>query len=78
MQKYDKETPTSEVKFDKTSFLVQLHGLPPQYMTTEVALKISNLVGEVSCPKESKEIGRGNFLRLKVRIDLSLPLCRGS
>lgn len=78
MQKYDKETPTSEVKFDKTSFLVQLHGLPPQYMTTKVALKISNVVGEVSCPKESKEIDRGNFLRLKVRIDLSLPLCRGS
>ena len=46
-------------------------------MTTKATLKIINVVGEVSCPKESKEIDGGNFLLLKVRIDLSLPLCRG-
>lgn len=46
-------------------------------MTKEAALKISNVVGELSRPKESKEIDGGNFLRLKVRIDLSLPLCCG-
>ena len=29
MQQYDKETPVSDVKFDKASFWVQLHGISP-------------------------------------------------
>lgn len=77
MQQYDKETPVSDVKFDKTSFWVQLHGIPPRYMTMEASLKICNVVGEVALPKEFNEIDGGSFLRLKVRLDLSLPLCRG-
>jgi len=28
-------------------------------------------------PKEFKEMDGGNFLRLKVSLDLTLPLCRG-
>ena len=77
MQQYDKETPVSKVKFDRASFWVQLHGILPRYMTLEVALKISNVVGEVEHPKDFNEIDGGNFLRLKVKLDLSLPLCRG-
>lgn len=64
MQQYDKETPVSDVKFDKTSFWVQLHGIPPRYMTMEAALKICNVVGEVTLPKEFNEIDGGSFLRL--------------
>ena len=77
MQQYDKETPVSDVKFDKASFWVQLHGIPPRFMTMEAALKICNVVGEVARLKEFNKIDRGNFLRLKVKLDLSLPLCRG-
>lgn len=46
-------------------------------MTMEAALKISNVVGEVSHPKDFKEIDGGNFLHLKVKINLSLLLCHG-
>ena len=46
-------------------------------MTKEAALKISGVIGEMTVPKEFKEIDGGNFLRLRVSIDLSLPLCRG-
>ena len=28
-------------------------------------------------PKEFKEVDGGNFLRLKMKLDLSLPLCHG-
>ena len=77
MQWYEKEVPVGEVKFDRASFWDQLHGIPPRYMTLEAALKISNMIGEVSQPKEFKEVDGGNFLRLKVQLDLSLPLCRG-
>jgi len=46
-------------------------------MTMEAALKISEVIGEVSRPKDFKEIDGGNFLRLKVSLDLTLPLCQG-
>ena len=51
MQKYNKETPIGEVKFERVSFWVQLHGIPPQYMTKEATLKISGVIGEVTIPK---------------------------
>ena len=77
MQRYEKETLVADVKFDKVSFWVQLHGIPPHYMTMEAALKISEVIGVVSRPREFKEINGGNFLHLKVSLDLTLPLCRG-
>ena len=77
MQRYDKKVPVGEINFDNASFWVQLHGIPPQYLTLEAALKISNMIGEVSQPKEFKKVDGGNFLWLKVKLDLSLPLCRG-
>ena len=77
MRRYEKETPIADVKFDRVSFWVQLHGIPPCYMTMEVALKISEVIGVVSHPKEFKEIDGGNFLRLKVSLELTIPLCRG-
>ena len=46
-------------------------------MTMETAEKISVVIGEVSRPTDSKEADDGNFLRVRVSIDLSLPLCRG-
>ena len=52
-------------------------GIPPRYMTLEAVLKISNEIGEVAQPKEFKEVDGGNFLRFRVKLDLSLPLCRG-
>ena len=77
MWKYEKETPVADVKFDRVSFWVQLHGIPPRYMTMEAALKISEVIGVVSHPKEFKEMDGGNFLHLKVSLDLTLPLCHG-
>ena len=77
MQRYEKETPISDIKFERASFWVQLHGIPLRYMTLEVGLKISSVIREVSRLKEFKEADGGNFLHLKITIDLSLPLCCG-
>ena len=77
LQLYEKETPIYDIKFERASFCVQLHGIPLRYMTLEVALKISNVIGEVSQLRKFKEADGGNFLRLKVTINLSLPLCCG-
>ena len=44
-------------------------------MTMEAAKKICAVVGDVIRPLEPKEFNVGAFLRMKVLIDLSLPLC---
>ena len=43
----------------------------------EAAIKISSVIGEVSHSITPKESNGGTFFRLKITIDLSLPLCRG-
>ena len=77
MQRYEKEIPMQGLKFDRASFWVQLHGIPLRYMTMDAVEKISAVIGEVSRPTDFKEANGGNFLRVMVSIDLSLPLCRG-
>lgn len=77
MQRYEYETSIDELSFNRASFLVQLHGIPLRYMTAEAAVKISFVIGEVAQPIVPKDLDRGKFLRLKISIDLSLPLCRG-
>lgn len=77
MQRYEKEVPVQELKFDRISFWVQLHGIPPRYMTLDAAEKITAVIGDVSQPTDFKKADGGNFLRVRVSIDKSLPLCRG-
>ena len=75
MQLYEKDSAIEELSINQASFWVQLPGIPMQYLTMEAAVKISSVIGEVIRPINPKETDGGNFIRLKVTIDLSLPLC---
>ena len=77
MQRNEQETAIEEIFFNQASFWVQLHGIPLCYRTMQAAIKISSVIGEMSHPITPKESDGGTFLRLKITIDLSLPLCRG-
>ena len=46
-------------------------------MSMEAGIKICEVVGEVARPTETRLFDAGNFIRLQVSIDTSLPLCRG-
>ena len=48
MERYEKETPLHELKFEKTSLWVQIHGIPLRYMTVATAEKICEVIGDVS------------------------------
>ena len=54
MERYEKETLLHELKFEKTSFWVQIHGVPLRYMTVVAIEKICEVIGDVSRPKDPK------------------------
>ena len=74
-QLYEKDSAIEELSINQASFWVQLQGIPIRYLTMEATVKISSVIGEVIRPINPKETDGGNFIRLKVTIDLSLPLC---
>ncbi|KAL0001169.1 hypothetical protein SO802_014950 [Lithocarpus litseifolius] len=57
--------------------LVQLHHLPFNLLTLEVAMNIAQTLGTVVLSEDISEMMVGNFMRVRVLIDISQPLCRG-
>ena len=68
----------SKLRFDSCYFWVQIHNLPTKYMNAVVCEKIGSTLGKVEQVEQLEEgRGGGNFLRARVLIDVSQPLCRG-
>ena len=65
MERYEKETLLHELKFEKTSFWVQIHGVPLRYMTVVAVEKICKVIGDVPRPKDRKIQMVGVFYVLK-------------
>lgn len=68
----------SKLPFDRVSFWVQIHGLPTLSQTKEVVIRIGESLGRVEkVDVEEKGFCRGGYLRIRVSLDITLPLCRG-
>ena len=76
-QRYDFLIPAKQLRFTKLIFWVQLHGLPMSMLNPEVAIEIGETIGTVIPSEHAKEMVGGDFLRVKVEIDISKPLFRG-
>jgi len=77
IQRYDSDTPARELLFNRATFWVQVHDIPLRFMTMEMAECLCELVGEFSKSTGAVDDEGGHFMRARVTIDLTLPLCRG-
>jgi hypothetical protein len=78
VEDFDGRTSPSEFTFDWASFWVRMINLPLACMGREVGLKLGAFVGQVEEVDTEKDGVRwGEFLRVKINIDLYKPLSRG-
>jgi len=54
-----------------------VHGLPYKFMNVKVVEKICKVVGQVIHSNDPAKTERDKFMRIRVEMDISLPLCRG-
>ena len=77
LQRYDYSIPVKQLRFTKITFWVQIHGLPLRLLDPETAIELGETLGEVLTDEAEKEMVGGDFVRVRVRIDVSKPLSRG-
>ena len=78
LHKLERGEAVKDIKFDKSPFWVQIHGLPTICQTKTVGLSIKATLGKVEkVDANEKGFCLGKFIRIRVLMDISMPLCQG-
>ena len=77
LQRYEKKVTVRELAFKHVALWIQIHEIPAPYMTREVAEDICGNARIVDKSTQLSEMMGGSFMRVRVVIDVSVPLCRG-
>lgn len=78
IEDFDGHSSPSEFTFEKASFWVRMLNLPLACMGREVGIKLGGSLRQVEeVDTDCNGIGWGEFLRVKIMIDLYKPLSRG-
>jgi hypothetical protein len=78
VEEFDGLTPPSKLAFDTAEFWVRMYDLPLACMGTEMGFKLGAAVGRVVEVETNEEgVGWGEFLRVRIHVNLRKPLVRG-
>ncbi|KAL0011036.1 hypothetical protein SO802_006144 [Lithocarpus litseifolius] len=69
--------PVQEVAFNTVSVWVQIHDISVSFLNKEVAEDLCEAVGVVDRSSKDDEMDGGSYIRVRVRVDILVPLCRG-
>jgi hypothetical protein len=77
-QRFGDDIAIDDLTFSHASFWVQIHNIPVRRMTEESAGAIGRTLGQVErVADRDDERGGENCIRVRVRMDITTPLCRG-
>jgi hypothetical protein len=78
MADFDGRTPPSELEFEKAEFWVRMLNMPLACMSREMGQRIGASMGTVvDVDVDEDGVGWGEFLRVRIVLDLTKPLSRG-
>ena len=77
MRRYDSDIAVRDIPFNRATFWVQVHDMLVRFMNKTVAESFCDTVGIVCCSTGGTDEEGGSFMRVKVTLDVSLPLCKG-
>ncbi|KAL0000565.1 hypothetical protein SO802_014346 [Lithocarpus litseifolius] len=56
---------------------VKVHDIPVSYLKREIVEELCEAIGVVNRVSKDEEVDGGSFIRVRVRVDITTPLCRG-
>ena len=78
LRRLEQSIAVKDLDFNRTLFWVQIHDLPIGDMSPRSACEVGEIIGEVqSGVKEWGTQDGSSFMRIRVLVDTSKPLCRG-
>ena len=78
LKRIGRQTEMKGLVFDSAHFWLQVHDLPISSLKLRVAQDIASVAGEVlNTGAEDEDYEGSQFLRVRVKIDITKPLCRG-
>ncbi|XP_065636245.1 uncharacterized protein LOC136070338 [Quercus suber] len=77
MQEFDGTKDVKDMKFDQATFWVQVHDLPLRFRNRRVAEQLCEALGTIYHGEEESNMIGDRFLRVRVNLNISKPLCRG-
>ena len=77
LQRVTNAAPVHELSFKTVSLWVQVHDIPVSFWKREIAEELCDAVGLVNREARDEDVDGGSFFRVRVQVDISVPLCRG-